>query len=520
MKTLLVIDDEESVRYSFRSIFSVAETEVVTAASGLEGLEKVREKNPEVVVVDLQLPDRSGLEVFAEIQAIAPKKPVIFITAHGTTQTAIEAMKRGAFDYLVKPLDLERLSQVIERAFEAARLMSVPAVLPEESAPDQIVGRSAVMQEMCKAIGRIAPQGRQAFSSLGESGTGKELVARALYSHSRRASRSPFLRSNCAAIPEQLACKLSCSATKRERTPARPGDASASSNNAAAARCSWMRSATCRRSCKRKSCACCRSSNSSASAATKPSRPMSACSPPPIKTCQSSLRKGVSARTCFYRLNAVMIHVPPLRMRWRMSRNWRIISYSNSTETSAWICAALLPKSWNTFSPTAWPGNVRELQGAIKQAMLNASGHLILPEFLAGALLRTPARETAVITDFPNVSALIDQLLRQEDGQLYDRLIAAVERVLFRAGPRIHARQPGQSLRTARVEPLNLACHRLRTLGLAAGQSRFRQSAPKKKSDNGLIDLWKTRHARGKSANTGSTAWRDFATSQRNPFPC
>src|ERR1700722_13962239 len=156
VKTLLVIDDEESVRYSFRSIFSVAETEVVTAASGLEGLEKVREKNPEVVVVDLQLPDRSGLEVFAEIQAIAPKKPVIFITAHGTTQTAIEAMKRGAFDYLVKPLDLERLSQVIERAFEAARLMSVPAVLPAESAPDQIVGRSAVMQEMCKAIGRIA----------------------------------------------------------------------------------------------------------------------------------------------------------------------------------------------------------------------------------------------------------------------------------------------------------------------------------------------------------------------------
>src|ERR1019366_6973224 len=98
------------------------------------------------------------LEVFSEIHDFAPKKPVIFITAHGTTQTAIEAMKRGAFDYLIKPLDLERLTQVIERAFQAARLMSVPAALPVDDFTDQIVGRSAVMQEMCKMIGRIAPQ--------------------------------------------------------------------------------------------------------------------------------------------------------------------------------------------------------------------------------------------------------------------------------------------------------------------------------------------------------------------------
>ena len=106
MKTLLVIDDEESVRYSFRNIFSIEGVEVITAASALEGLTLVRERNPDVVVVDLQLPDRSGLEVFAEIQSMSPKKTVIFITAHGTTQTAIEAMKRGAFDYLVKPLVL------------------------------------------------------------------------------------------------------------------------------------------------------------------------------------------------------------------------------------------------------------------------------------------------------------------------------------------------------------------------------------------------------------------------------
>src|SRR5262249_24457585 len=175
---------------------------VLTAGTAATGLEQVRAHGPDVVVLDLQLPDRSGLEVFREIQALDPKRPVIFITAHGTTETAIEAMKGGAFDYLVKPVDLERLSQILERAFEAARLMHVHPVLPAEDSGDRIVGRSPVMQEMCKAIGRIAPQDVTVLI-LGESGTGKELVARALYHHSRRADK-PFLAINCAAIPEPL----------------------------------------------------------------------------------------------------------------------------------------------------------------------------------------------------------------------------------------------------------------------------------------------------------------------------
>src|SRR5439155_4701676 len=142
------------------------------------------------------------LEVFYDILTLDPKRPVIFVTAHGTTEAAIEAMKRGAFDYLVKPVDLERISQVLDRAYEAARLMHVPAVLPAEESGDRIVGRSQIMQEMCKAIGRIAPQDVNVLL-LGESGTGKELVARALYHHSRRTEK-PFLAINCAAIPETL----------------------------------------------------------------------------------------------------------------------------------------------------------------------------------------------------------------------------------------------------------------------------------------------------------------------------
>src|SRR5262249_8595101 len=202
MPTLLVIDDEQSVRYSLRRVLEGGDVRVLTAATGAEGLQQVRDANPDVVVLDLQLPDRSGLEVFQELQAQDTKRPFIFITAHGTTETAIEAMKHGAFDYLVKPVDLERLCQLLERAYEAARLMRVPAVLPLEDDSDRIIGRSPAMQEMSKTIGRVAPQEVNVLIT-GESGTRKELVARALSQHSRRSGR-PFLAINCAAIPEGL----------------------------------------------------------------------------------------------------------------------------------------------------------------------------------------------------------------------------------------------------------------------------------------------------------------------------
>jgi two-component system nitrogen regulation response regulator GlnG len=106
------------------------------------------------VLLDLQLPDRSGLELFKDLQALDAKRPVIFQTAHGT----IAAMKGGAFDSLTKPVDLDRLSQLLARAFEAARLMRVPALLPDAGPADRIVGTSAVMQETCTALGRLSPR--------------------------------------------------------------------------------------------------------------------------------------------------------------------------------------------------------------------------------------------------------------------------------------------------------------------------------------------------------------------------
>src|SRR5262249_2109180 len=153
------------------------------------------------VVLDLNLPDQSGLDTFQGIRRLDARIPVIFITGHGTTETAIEAMKLGAYDYLFKPLELEALRDVIGRAVAISRLMHVPVITPtdEQQPPtsDVLIGRAPEMQKVYKAIGRVAGQDVNVLI-LGESGTGKELVARAIYQHSPR-SKGAFLVLNCAA---------------------------------------------------------------------------------------------------------------------------------------------------------------------------------------------------------------------------------------------------------------------------------------------------------------------------------
>src|SRR5262245_62046462 len=129
MPTLLVVDDEPSVCYSISRLFGDETTRVLTAGTVAEGVHTFQAERPEVVVLDLMLPDGTGLQAFETIREISPKQPVVFITAHGTSTTAIEAMKRGAFDYLIKPLDFTRVSNILRRAFEAARLMRVPPVV-------------------------------------------------------------------------------------------------------------------------------------------------------------------------------------------------------------------------------------------------------------------------------------------------------------------------------------------------------------------------------------------------------
>src|SRR5437762_3557273 len=206
MSKLLLIDDETDVQYSFQRIFDSPEIELTTASSGEEGLKIIPKLKPDLVIMDVRMGELNGLETLRRLRQIDGKLPVIMMTAYGTTQTAIEAMKLGAYDYLLKPFDVPKLKQIVAGALQAARAMkqvvSYQPLLESEDYDIGIVGRSEAMQNVFKLIGQLAGSDATALIT-GESGTGKELVARAIYHQSRRNGRS-FLAINCAAIPENL----------------------------------------------------------------------------------------------------------------------------------------------------------------------------------------------------------------------------------------------------------------------------------------------------------------------------
>jgi two-component system nitrogen regulation response regulator GlnG len=206
MSKLLLIDDDQDVLYSIRRNLESPEVELTTASSGEEGLKLIPKLRPDLVLMDIRMGGMNGLETLRRIRQLDTKLLVILMTAYGTTQMAIEAMKLGAYDYLLKPFEVPKLKEIVGNALKAARdmkqVVSYQPLLESEDYELGIVGRSEPMQQVFKLIGQLAASDATALIT-GESGTGKELVARAIYHHSNR-STQPFLAVNCAAIPEQL----------------------------------------------------------------------------------------------------------------------------------------------------------------------------------------------------------------------------------------------------------------------------------------------------------------------------
>ncbi|MDP2045207.1 MAG: sigma-54 dependent transcriptional regulator [Deltaproteobacteria bacterium] len=205
MGHILIVDDDAQLRQSFEKLLNAEGHTVKTASSGETAIALVKAAVPDLVIMDVRMPGMSGLEAFRAIHEIEPKLPVIIMTAFGTTDTAIEATKLGAFEYVLKPPEIPDILALISQALEAGRFMRSRVeldVAPDTTAADAIIGKSKPMQEVYKAIGRVAPTDATVLIR-GDSGTGKELVARAIYQHSLRSAK-PFLIINCVAIPETL----------------------------------------------------------------------------------------------------------------------------------------------------------------------------------------------------------------------------------------------------------------------------------------------------------------------------
>jgi nitrogen regulation protein NR(I) len=205
-QVVLIIDDEKDVHYSFRRLLEKEPLTILSAESGSEGIQQARKSKPDLIVMDIRMGQQSGLDTLKELRQMNPKQVVIMMTAYGTSQTAIEAMKLGAYDYVLKPFDIPHLKELLFEALAAARgmrqIVAFPAKLNPEESRQTIVGNSSAMQQVYKLVGQVAPTSTTILIT-GESGTGKELVASAIYQNGSRANK-PFIAINCAAIPENL----------------------------------------------------------------------------------------------------------------------------------------------------------------------------------------------------------------------------------------------------------------------------------------------------------------------------
>ena len=200
---ILIVDDERNIRRTFQMVLQAEGYEVETAETGQEGLERIASFKPDVVILDVRLPGRDGIEVLRETRAAGNDVVVIMISGHGTISTAVEATRHGAFDFMEKPLSKERLLVALRNALERRDLgREVQALRKSVSRKHLMVGQSAPIQAIREQIKRVAPTGARVLIT-GESGTGKELVARALHQAGDR-SGGPFVKVNCAAIPEEL----------------------------------------------------------------------------------------------------------------------------------------------------------------------------------------------------------------------------------------------------------------------------------------------------------------------------
>jgi nitrogen regulation protein NR(I) len=387
MGNILIVDDDAQLRQSFEKILTAEGHAVKTASSGEVAIAMVQAAVPDLVIMDVRMPGMNGLEAFRVMHEIEPKLPVIIMTAFGTTETAIEATKLGAFEYVLKPFEnIQDILALIGQALEAGRFMRSRVeldVAPDTAAADALIGKSKPMQEIYKAIGRVAPTDATVLIR-GESGTGKELVARALYQHSLRSAK-PFLVINCVAIPETLLESELFGYEKGAFTGAvnrRVGKFEQAHGGTVfldeIGDMPFSIQAKILRLLQEKSI-----------------ERLGGREPIPVdvriiaatnRDLETALAQGRFREDLYYRLKVVTLGLPPLRERsqditlladYFLSRFAKEMDVSNPGVTNE---AKLLLQNYQ------WPGNVRELANAMQKALIFSRGYPIHPEDVSRAI--------------------------------------------------------------------------------------------------------------------------------------
>ncbi len=439
MKTtpkILIVEDDTSLAWSLKHVLQVEGYSVETAFNTDDGLVRARDNSFDVVVTDLQLPgassvgDKAGLELINRLRAIKPQQPIILMTAHHTTETAIEATKLGAYDYLMKPFDPAELLDMIDKAVASSRLISEPVELGETAAPsDAIVGDSRAMQSVYKEIGRLAAKPVTVLIR-GETGTGKELVARALYQHSDR-GKQPFIVVNCVAIPETL---LESELFGHEQgsftgaTTRRIGRFEQANNgtifldeigdmtmSTQAKLLRVLQEKTIQRVGGKETI----DVDVRILAATH-------------RDLEVAIRENQFREDLYYRLNVAVVTLPPLRERREdipaLVRHF-LHCYGGDLGT---FNASMSADAIQFLQQQPWAGNVRELENVIRKALLLARGFTVGPDEVRAAIAQTKLPRPAVDQTLASyISDLLARAVRGELENVSDAVSEATERELY-----------------------------------------------------------------------------------------
>jgi nitrogen regulation protein NR(I) len=436
MPTLLIVDDEPNVLYSLEKGLGSETLAVITAGKAGQAIAMVEKQRPDAVILDVRLPDMSGLDAFDRICRIDPRLPVIIITAYASTETAIEAMKRGAFDYLLKPIDLRELRDAVAKALQISRMARVRAVFDQDdeadASVDRIVGLSPPMQQVYKDIGRVAPQDVNVLI-LGESGTGKELVARAIYHHSQRSGR-PFLAINCAAIPESL---LESELFGHERGAFTGAERrrigkfeQASGGTVFLDEIGDMSVAT-----QAKILRLLQDGRFERVGGNETIQTDVRVIAATNQNLEELIAAGRFRQDLYYRLKVFSIYLPPLRQR--MDDLPMLVEHlvKRFCRELGKPLHTMLPETLEALQEHDWPGNIRELQSAIKYALVQATGEVLspkcLPDSVQAARPGAPPSPAGPGRGTLDIAGLVRRLLDAGEHDVYRRVQLEMDRILL-----------------------------------------------------------------------------------------
>jgi nitrogen regulation protein NR(I) len=427
---ILLIEDDTGITDTLRRVLSEEGHDVSVQKRGDDGLALASKETFNVVITDLRMPGIDGLELVRQLHAAQPRLPIILITAFGTTQTAIEAMKLGAYDYLLKPFDVPHMIELVRKAAESNRLMLEPVILGEAGqAREAIVGRSTAMQAIYKEIGRVASKPVSVLIR-GETGTGKELIARAIYQHSDRAN-APFIAINCAAIPETL---LESELFGHERGAFTGAEARRIGRFEQAdhgtifldeigdlspgTQVKLLRVLQER----------CLQRLGGKETIPIDVRVIAATH----RDLEAAMRQKEFREDLYYRLNVITIPLPALRNRREDIPDLvRYFLQKHGPELGSHT-PSIHPEALELLQGQSWSGNVRELENVVRKALLLAQNYTISVEHVRTALNKTSDSAFSPARPF---AEYIDELLaaaqREELADAHARVLEMAERELF-----------------------------------------------------------------------------------------